>query len=89
MAQMEPKKRTGAVKKQPSEKKDKQSNPLAEFLRETRGEMRKVTWPTRQETQRLTAIVIGFTIVFAAFLGLLDFIWSTSLEFIIQAIIGV
>ena len=88
MAQMEPKKRTGAVKKQPSENKDKRSNPLTEYLRETRGEMRKVTWPTRQETQRLTAIVIGFTIVFSAFLGLLDFVWSSSLELLIQAIVG-
>ena len=88
MAQLEPKKRTGAVKKQPSEKQEKKENALAEYLRETRGEMRKVTWPTRQETQRLTAIVIGFTIVFALFLGLLDFMWSSALEFLIRAIVG-
>lgn len=89
MAETEPKKRTGAVKKQPSEnKKDKQPNPLIKYLRETRGEMRKVTWPTRQEAQRLTAIVIGFTIVFALFLGLLDFVWSSSLEILIQTLVG-
>lgn len=90
MAQMEPKKRTGAVKKQPSDKdkSEKPQNALAKYLRETRGEMRKVTWPTSQETQRLTAIVIGFTIIFALFLGLIDFAWSSTLELLIRAIVG-
>ena len=36
-------------------------NALVRYLRETRGELRKVTWPTRQESQRLTAIVLGVT----------------------------
>jgi preprotein translocase subunit SecE len=35
-------------------------------------ELRKVTWPTRDEATRLTAIVVGVTIVFAAILGVLD-----------------
>ena len=84
-----PPKRTGAVKKAPAEKKRAQStNPLSQYLRETRGEMRKVTWPTREDAWRLTWIVLAVTIAFAAFLGLLDFLWSNSLEFLIRLLLG-
>jgi preprotein translocase SecE subunit len=37
--------------------------------RETRAELRKVTWPTRREALRLTGIVLAATIGFALFLG--------------------
>ena len=53
------------------------------YYRETRGELRRVTWPTREESQRLTLVVIGVTIVFAIFLGLLDFIFSSTVGWLI------
>ena len=89
MAQAEPKKRTGAVKKEKPEKKDdKQENGLIRYLRETRGEMRKVTWPTRDEAIRLTGIVLAVTAAFAVFLGLVDLVWSSILQEIIRFIVG-
>lgn len=54
------------------------------YFRETRGELRRVTWPTREESQRLTLVVIGVTIVFAVFLGALDFVFSTLVGEIIR-----
>lgn len=87
----EPKKRTGAVKKNPSggnSNNKSQPNPVTRYLRETRGEMRKVTWPTNEEAWRLTGIVLAFTAVFAAFLGSLDWIWSSVFEFVIRFMIG-
>ena len=39
-------------------------------------ELRKVTWPTREETRNLTIVVIGITAVIGSVLGLLDFIMS-------------
>lgn len=84
----EPKKRTGAVKKSSPGKKDSGENPIARYLRETRGEMRKVTWPTREEAWRLTWIVMAFTAVFALFLGLLDYLWSTVLQELIRFLVG-
>lgn len=54
------------------------------YFRETRGELRRVTWPTREESQRLTLVVIGVTIVFAVFLGALDFVFSTIVGEIIR-----
>ena len=90
MTQAEPKKRTGAVKKSPSDKKSnkQEENGLAKYFRETRGEMRKVTWPTREEAQRLTIVVLVVTTLFALFLGLLDFMWSSVVEWLIKLIIG-
>ena len=45
---------------------------LGTFFQESRAELAKVTWPTRQETMNLTGAVIAFTLGLAAFLGLID-----------------
>lgn len=88
--QSEPKKRTGAVKKVDPNggEKEKVESTFSRYVRETRGEMNKVTWPSRAEAQRLTAIVIGFTAAFALFLGILDFLWSQGLQALISFIVG-
>ena len=49
-------------------------NSITEYFRQTRAELRKVTWPTRRETLRLTGIVLAVTAVMAAFLGLVDYL---------------
>jgi preprotein translocase subunit SecE len=53
---------------------EKQEGGLQRWLRETRGELRKVTWPTREEALRLTYVVIGLSLVMGALLGGVDFI---------------
>lgn len=80
-------KRSGSVKKAVSDKKEKQPNALVKYLRETRGEMRKVTWPTREDSQRLTLIVIAVTIAMAIFLGLLDFGFSRAVQALVNLLI--
>jgi len=60
-------------------------NKITTFLKESRLEMKKVNWPTRQETIRYTLIVIGVSVGVAIFLGALDFIFTTLLnEFILK-----
>lgn len=52
-------------------------NPRAnEFSHEVVTELRKVTWPSRKETQSSTVVVIITTIIIALILGLFDFIWA-------------
>ena len=53
---------------------------LMEFLKDVRVELKKVSWPTRQETAKLTGVVILVSVVIAAFLGLLDFGFITLLN---------
>jgi len=55
-------------------------NKITTFLKEVRLEMKKINWPTRQETLRYTLIVIGISVAVAAFLGALDFIFTTLLS---------
>lgn len=78
-----------AKSKSATKKSGDQSNAIVRYVRETRGELRKVTWPTRQESQRLTAIVLGVTAVMAIFLGLLDFIFANSIQALVELLVGV
>jgi len=53
---------------------------LIEYLRETRIELRKVRWPTREQVKTMTQIVLGVTIGMAVFLGILDFFFGWLLR---------
>ena len=57
--------------------------PIAGYLRDTRAELRKVTWPTREEAWNLTLIVMGTVIVMSIILGFADFIFGKIMQGII------
>jgi preprotein translocase subunit SecE len=42
---------------------------LNRTVQDTRSELRKITWPTREETVRLTIVVLALSVVLALFLG--------------------
>lgn len=54
----------------------RQQNPIQRFFRETVGELRKVSWPTRTEAINLTRIVLIVIGVLSLVLGLLDFLFT-------------
>jgi len=64
--------------------KAKKENPIVKYLKETRAELKKVSWPTRQEALNLTLIVVAFTIFMAALLGLIDYIFAWLFGLIIK-----
>ncbi|MBU2634901.1 preprotein translocase subunit SecE [Patescibacteria group bacterium] len=53
---------------------------IVNFLKEVKLEMKKVNWPTRKETIKYTLIIITVSIAVAAFLGGLDYIFTTILN---------
>ena len=59
---------------------EKKNNPIALFYRETMGELRKVSWPTREEAMNLTTIVLIVLVGMAIFLGLIDLFGETLLQ---------
>jgi preprotein translocase subunit SecE len=61
----------------------KQQNAVTRYFRETIGELRKVTWPTRQEATNLTIVVLIVVTVMSLFLGILDFIYTRFFIFIL------
>jgi preprotein translocase subunit SecE len=52
-----------------------------QFILDSRVELRKVVWPSRQETLQTTAVVLGFVVVAGIFFRVLDLIltWATKL----------
>ena len=53
------------------------------FIQDAQVEVRKVVWPTRQETLQTTVIVIIAVIIFAVILGILDWGLGAAIESII------
>ena len=52
------------------------------FLEEAWSELRKVTWPTREQTRNLTVLVFVVSAAFGLFIGFFDFLWSRVLQLI-------
>lgn len=61
----------------------KKLNPI-QYLKEARIELGKVTWPTKKETIRYSAIVIAVTVAMAAFFALLDWSLNFGLDKLIE-----
>ena len=60
----------------------KKPNAVSRWWRETIGELRKVSWPTRQEAWRLTKIVMVVMAFMSVLLGVLDFAFTRLISFI-------
>ena len=53
-----------------------------EFFSDTSSEMKKVTWPTRNEVIGTTAVVIVATLVFSVFLWGCDVVFYKAIDFL-------
>lgn len=53
---------------------------IIKFLSEVRNELKKVTWPNRQEVINYLGLVIAISAIVAAFIGLTDFTLTKSFE---------
>lgn len=59
------------------------TNPV-DFLAEVTVELEKVVWPTRQQTIKLTIIVIMVTIIVGFFIVAIDFVFQRGVELLIK-----
>lgn len=53
---------------------------LTEYIKETRGEMRHVNWPTRNQAMNYTLLVIGISIATSIVLSIADYVFGLGLE---------
>lgn len=53
---------------------------LINYIKEVRGELKHVSWPTKQQSINFTAIVIGVSLATAYYLGFFDFIFAKLLD---------
>ncbi len=58
-------------------------NAVQRFFRETLGELRKVSWPSREEATRLTIMVLVVLAFMSALMGVLDFLFARFFGFLI------
>lgn len=56
---------------------------LIQYLRDTKGEMKHVSWPTRKQAGIYTALVIVVSIGISLYLGLFDWIFSKLIDLFI------
>ena len=62
----------------PAQPAKKERANAVDFVKEVRGELKKVAWPTRQETVRYTIIVFVTLVLLTAFVAGLDWVSSQA-----------
>jgi len=50
------------------------------YIKDTRGELTHVSWPTRRQAIAFTGVVIVVSVVTAVFLGFFDYVFSLILQ---------
>ena len=58
------------------------------FLNEVGRELKKVTWPTKAETNRLTGVVLIVCLAMGAILSLFGFFFGLIIDFITKGRVG-
>jgi len=56
---------------------------IGEYIKETRAELKHVSWPTRRQATVFTVVVIVISLITAAYLGAFDYIFTTLLKLVI------
>jgi len=57
---------------------------IKRFIRETRVELTKVTWPTRREVFSSTLIIVAMSAFLAGIIGVFDFGMSKLIDWILS-----
>ena len=90
-AQIKNKKQPLPVKKQSmsagqvaAKPKDNIFGKTAQFLREVKVELKKVTWPSRKQTIGSTVVVIALVMLISIFLGAVDLGLSSLIRIVLQ-----
>lgn len=55
-------------------------NVISGFVKETKSELKKVNWPTKEQTMQYTMVVIGVSVAVMVFLGALDYAFTFALN---------
>ncbi|MEK7634424.1 MAG: preprotein translocase subunit SecE [Patescibacteria group bacterium] len=58
-------------------------NRVKSYILESYSELKRVNWPTKDETIRMTLVVIAMSLIMAVFLGSLDFLFRYLLKIFI------
>jgi preprotein translocase subunit SecE len=59
------------------------SDAVNQFMAEVVVELSRVSWPTQKETRAATLLVVVMVLISGLFLGLMDYLWTVLLKWII------
>lgn len=59
-------------------------NKATKFLKEVQAELKKVVWPTREQTRRLTTIVVGVSLFVGLYVSALDYLLTKLVGLIVK-----
>jgi preprotein translocase subunit SecE len=68
--------------------KEPRENVIVRTFREVRSEMKKVVWPTREETIRLTIVVIAISAVISVILFIADSVFLSLVTLLQRLVAG-
>jgi preprotein translocase subunit SecE len=54
-----------------------------QFLSDAKAELKKVTWPTKQQTLASTAVVMVIVLIMSIYLGIIDFVLAKVVKLIL------
>ncbi len=57
---------------------------LRRFIDEAWSELKKVTWPTREQTRNLTVLVFAISLVVGLYITVLDTVFQTAVGLLAQ-----
>ena len=58
---------------------------IRRFINESWSELRKVSWPTREQVRNLTVLVFAVSFAVGVYITVLDSIFSSMIGFIVEA----
>lgn len=73
-----------SVKSNAKTEKAIKGNSLVGFFREVKAEVKRITWPSKDETKKAFVAVVVFTLMYTILVGGLDFIFKSLFEIILK-----
>ena len=70
--------------KTPDKKKDKKPNRILRWLKDLKGELKKVTWPSAKDTMKNVAIVIVCVLV----VGVMIWVFDAIVKLVVEALLN-
>lgn len=64
--------------------KTEKDNGIIVFFREVKAEVKKITWPSKDETKKAFIAVVVFTLLYTILVGGLDSIFSSLFKIILN-----
>ena len=73
-----------SVKNNVKTEKTVKNNSFFGFFREVKAEVKRITWPSKDETKKAFIAVMVFTLIYTVLVGGLDFIFKSLFEMILK-----